>query len=111
MIGDDVNREFRILEGIRIRTCVQSGFCCSKSPCGYGESTSDDDPACKYLSEPNKIGQQFCGRYEWIVENVPGYEFYPAFGAGCCMPMFNEKRTNILQKLKELRPEDFADVV
>lgn len=88
------------LDGIAIRPCMKSGFCCTKSPCAYGEF-NETKSACKYLSEPNDIGQRDCLRYEWIIKNVPSYKTYPAFGAGCCMPMFNDMRENIIKKIKE----------
>lgn len=80
--------------------CIKSGFCCTKAPCAYGE-WNDDRSACVHLSKPNEIGQRVCGRYDWIKENVPGWENYPAFGAGCCMPMFNEARASIITKYIE----------
>ena|SRR3989337_1528437 len=82
------------------KPCMKSGFCCTKAPCGYGE-WNEDKSACKHLLPPNKIGQRDCGRYDWIKENVPNWEFYPAFGAGCCMPMFNTLRENIIKKIIE----------
>lgn len=95
---DTIVTETRYLEGIRIKSCLNSGFCCTKVPCEYGER-NETNGACKYLTEPNSIGQMFCGRYDWIMENVPGAEWYPGFGAGCCMPMFNEMRDEVFKKL------------
>jgi hypothetical protein len=108
-LGDSVNREIKHLDGIRIRTCVQSGFCCTTAPCEYGEKRKDSN-ACKYLSEANEIGQKFCGRYEWIMQNAPDPENYPAFGGGCCMPIGNTVRLEILEKLKKIRL-DFEHVL
>ena len=89
-----------MLYGIPVKPCMKSGFCCTKSPCSYGESISEENNACKYLLEPNDLGQRDCGRYQWIIDNVPNYEFYPAFGSGCCMPMFNEMREIVIQNIK-----------
>lgn len=91
-----------ILEGIPVKPCMKSGFCCTKAPCAYGEF-NESQTACKYLGEPNNIGQRDCLRYEWIIQNVPNYEFYPAFGAGCCMPMFNELRETVINNIKKLK--------
>jgi hypothetical protein len=91
------------LYGIPIRPCMKSGFCCNKAPCGYGESISETEPGCKFLLPPNDIGQRDCGRYDWIVANVPGYEIYPAFGAGCCMPIGNEPRQQIIENIKKMK--------
>jgi hypothetical protein len=88
------------LDGIPVKRCLKSGFCCTKQPCAYGE-WNDKKSQCKYLSEPNEIGQKVCTRYEWIKENVPTWEFYPAFGGGCCMPLGNTLRDEILIKLKQ----------
>ena len=91
-----------ILDGIPIKPCVGSGFCCTKAPCGYGEM-KEDKSGCKFLLPPNDIGQKACGKYDWIKDNVPDWEIYPAFGGGCCMTMFNEPRQKIILKLNELR--------
>lgn len=89
---------------LNIKPCVNSGFCCIKVPCGYGE-WNEDKSACKYLEPPNDIGQRLCGRYDWIVENAPDKgAIYPAFGAGCCMPLFNDLRKAIIKKLNEANP-------
>jgi len=87
-----------ILEGVAIKPCVSSGFCCTKSPCAYGEA--NEKGACKHLTEPNELGQMACGRYDWIKENVPNWEYYPAFGAGCCMPIFNTMREQVIKNIK-----------
>lgn len=88
------------IDGLEIQPCVMSGFCCTKSPCAFGE-WNEDQSACKYLSKPNDIGQKICERYDWIKENVIGWEMYPAFGGGCCMTLFNGPRQEIIKKLKE----------
>lgn len=86
--------------------CVGSGMCCKKVPCGYGER----DPEtgwCLHLvpwSEDTVSEPRYrCGRYEFI-RTQPGSEFMPAFGAGCCMSLFNEARENILVELRK-KPE------
>ena len=93
-----------ILEGIPIKPCMKSGFCCTKSPCAYGEF-NENKTACKYLSDPNDISQRDCLRYQWIIENVPTYKSYPAFGGGCCMPMFNEMRDQVINNIKNKKHE------
>lgn len=89
-----------MLDGIPVKRCLKSGFCCTKSPCAYGE-WNENKTACKHLSEPNEIGQKVCNHYEWIKANVTNWQYYPAFGAGCCMPLGNNLRNEILIKLKE----------
>jgi len=102
----EIITEPRFIEGHYIKPCLGSGRCCIQSPCGYGEWNSDSS-ACRYLEPPNEIGMRGCGRYEWIVENVPDYQFYPAFGSGCGSGMFNTLRDAILARL----PEDIRSII
>lgn len=76
--------------------CVRSGLCCKKAACGFGERTSEDDPACKFL-EGEGPGEYFCGIAEEIVKD-PSWEISPAFGAGCCMALFNDAREQVLRE-------------
>ena len=76
-----------------IKACVNSGSCCLKSPCGFGEPV-DGDSRCASLEFDEK-GMSRCGKYEEIVRD-PSSTFSPAFGAGCCMSMFNERRKEII---------------
>jgi hypothetical protein len=39
-----------------------------------------------------------CGRYAFISQQ-PGADFMPAFGAGCCMSVFNENRERVIRLL------------
>ncbi len=87
------------LNGIQIKPCVKSGFCCSKAPCGYGE-WNENKTACMHLTEPNELQQRLCGKYQWIKDNVADWHLYPAFGGGCCMPLFNEMRENVIVNIK-----------
>lgn len=89
------------IEGYPIKPCMKSGFCCTTSPCGYG-AWNEVTHQCKHLQLPNSIGQRDCGRDEWIKANVPGWEFYPAFGGGCCMSMFNQAREQVIANINKL---------
>ena len=80
----------------RASPCVRSGLCCKKAPCAFGVSKSDTDLACLYL-EGDAPGNYRCGIAEWIVTQR-GWEHNPAFGAGCCMPLFNEDRERVLRE-------------
>lgn len=40
-----------------------------------------------------------CGRYDYIKQQ-PGNEMMPAFGAGCCMSLFNKERNKIIKEVK-----------
>lgn len=89
--------------GLPIKPCMKSGFCCTKAPCGYGE-WNNERSSCKYLDAPNDLNQRDCLRYQWIIDNAPDYKFYPGFGAGCCMALFNAARENVIQKIAEKDP-------
>jgi hypothetical protein len=84
--------------------CVNSGFCCKIAPCPFGEVVSDTDRSCKFLveveQEQGKHPRYICGKYDEIIQQ-PGWELAPAFGAGCCMTLFNHDRAAILKELKE----------
>lgn len=78
--------------------CVRSGLCCQRAPCAYGER-SEEGGGCRYL-EADETGPGYttyrCGRYDWILANVPDWRAHPAFGAGCSAPLFNVNRAAIL---------------
>jgi hypothetical protein len=79
------------------KPCVMSGFCCRKGPCAFGE-WSEEKQQCEFLIDKDD-GTTRCGKYEEIL-NLPQEQWYhnPAFGAGCCMPLFNDARQKILNK-------------
>lgn len=86
----------------RIRPCVGSGFCCKKSPCGYGERDKETG-WCIHLvpwkDDTLDIPRYRCGRYEYIVKQ-PGADMMPAFGGGCCSPLFNDDRDRIVRVIR-----------
>ena len=83
--------------------CLRSGHCCKSGPCAFGER----DPGvtqCKFLEVEFRHGDveiHRCGKYEEIMALPPeaGARFNPAFGAGCCQPLFNEPRERIIRAL------------
>lgn len=83
------------------RPCVGSGYCCKKAPCGFGEP--DATGGCRFLvvweQSATQTERYRCGKYAEIA-GQPGAELSPAFGAGCCSPLFNERRTQILVELR-----------
>lgn len=85
-------------------SCVGSGMCCKKAPCTFGEA--DETGGCRFLKvwedDDLKVERYRCGRYDEIV-NEPTAEIAPAFGAGCCMTMFNQRRSEILVELRSRR--------
>jgi len=88
--------------------CVQCGYCCSVTPCPYGEEVSRDNHACKYLSKPNEFGQRLCTKYDAIKMDFSNTlkstlrDLCPAFGAGCCGSLFNNIRDAVIIKLKKV---------
>lgn len=86
--------------------CVGSGFCCKKGPCPFGSRTSEMNPACIHLvliqQEPGLYPRYTCGIYDEIIGR-PGWEFAPAFGAGCCSTLFNEDRSAIIAQLRNTK--------
>ncbi len=95
---DDIITEYRELDGIYIRPCVGSGFCCTKSPCGFGAWNAEHS-ACTFLEQPNEYGQRGCGKYEEIKTLTPFWMYYPAFGGGCSSPVGNIKREEVIKNL------------
>lgn len=87
-----------------IGPCVGSGYCCKKAPCGYGEP--DETGGCRFLvvwdQNETKTERYRCGKYEEI-QDLPGADLMPAFGAGCCSSFFNERRDAVLIELRTPR--------
>lgn len=85
------------------RQCVRSGFCCKQAPCAFGEWDAVKRQ-CRHLEIDREIAPGVvthrCGIYAEI-SGKPGAEISPAFGAGCCSPMFNENRSAIIRVTKE----------
>ncbi len=80
--------------------CVGSGLCCQKAPCDFGE-WDVAKKSCKFLEEGfsyDNLTIFRCGRYEYIKQQ-PGNEIMPAFGAGCCMSLFNTGRQKIIKEI------------
>jgi hypothetical protein len=86
--------------------CVRSGYCCKVRPCFYGEVKSPTDHSCKFLEVEREIAPGVpvyrCGKYEWIMANVPEAEWmiHPAFGGGCSSPLFNTDRNQIIRLIR-----------
>jgi hypothetical protein len=81
----------------RVRPCLRSGLCCKKGPCGYGTWDAAAKQCVHLLVDhvlPNGAEVHACAIHDEIITQ-PGAEFSPAFGAGCCMPMFNQFRDAI----------------
>lgn len=75
--------------------CVQSGFCCRRAPCPFG-SWDEKQHKCSFLTDDN-----LCAKYDEILAMpVEMWKHAPAFGAGCCMPLFNEARENRIRELR-----------
>lgn len=86
-----------------IRQCVQSGFCCKKAPCAFGTWDAVKGQ-CAHLEVAHELAPGVtvhrCGIYDQI-KGKPGADINPAFGAGCCSPLFNENRSAIIRLTME----------
>lgn len=87
--------------------CLRSGLCCRTGPCAFGEWDAERHQ-CRFLEVALNHPQYTiysCGKKAEI-EALPasaGAHLNPAFGHGCCMPLFNENRRAIAN---HHRPED-----
>lgn len=89
-----------LMKEFKSSPCVGSGLCCKTGPCGYG-IWLPEEKRCKYLETALKdsgVEIYRCGNYEYIIKQ-PGHEMMPAFGAGCCMGLFNTDRSNIIKQI------------
>lgn len=77
---------------------MRSGHCCKQAPCPFG-TWDPIKKQCAHLIVDRVLApgveQHACGIYAEIV-GKPGAEISPAFGAGCCQPLFNEARSKII---------------
>lgn len=80
---------------IPVRACVRSGFCCKKTPCGFG-GWNNARTQCAYLGVDDK-GLHLCEKFDEISLD-PTSSVSPAFGAGCCMPLGNTDRERIIKE-------------
>lgn len=71
------------VDGLKARPCLRSGYCCKQGICSFGEWDSAKGQ-CSHLGG-EKPGEHYCMIAEYIV-TCPGWDFSPAFGAGCCSP-------------------------
>jgi len=80
------------------RPCIRSGFCCKQGTCPYGVYDIKAE-RCRHLVDDVEVSPgQFttkCAIYDHINEQ-PESIWSPAFGAGCCSPMFNPDRDAII---------------
>ena len=85
--------------------CVRSGMCCKTSACAFGEWDAKAHQ-CRHL-QTTEAGDGFtvyaCGIKDQIDALPPQYGAHlnPAFGAGCCMPLFNRNREAIIAAYPE----------
>ncbi len=70
------------------KPCVRSGYCCKQAPCAFGK-WSELKHQCEHLQKDEE-GRYECAIYDEIVDK-PGWEFNPAFGAGCCSPLNSDR--------------------
>jgi hypothetical protein len=74
--------------------CVQCGFCCRVSACGYGKWNAEKHQ-CDFLADDST-----CKRYDYIKKREEAV-LLPMMGCGCSSPMFNEDRNAKIEQLKK----------
>ena len=79
-----VNEQKRLAQAAA-KPCVQCGYCCTVRPCTFGEWDFERG-RCKFLTDDME-----CGIYDDIKDDPRG-KWNPAFGTGCCSPLFNTFR-------------------
>ena len=85
-----------MLDGIKIPPCVRSGFCCKQFSCAAGVyHGAEHKGPCKFLRGP-KPGAYACGL---LVDGIISKDDIYA-GAGCCSPMFNTDRNNVIKEVR-----------
>jgi len=90
-ICDSEVPEVSVLKSTRdevCRPCLKCGYCCTKAACPFGEWDVVRG-RCKFLTAGN-----LCGCYQEIIKRPHQAlaDLAPAFGAGCCMPLFDTWR-------------------
>ncbi len=79
---------------MKIKKCVNCGYCCSTSACAFGE-WDESTKKCKFLKF--KGNKSYCNNYKEI-ETVWFSRFNPAFGAGCCSNLNTYRRAIIINE-------------
>lgn len=82
--------------------CLGSGMCCKKSACAFGHWDVQAHK-CKHLVVAmggESVTIYRCGIHDQISKH-PEAVWNPAFGAGCCMPLFNTDRQSIVRVLAD----------
>ncbi len=85
------------IDGYPIRPCVRSGSCCLKATCAVGVGHgADPEGRCKFL-RGESAGNYSCG----LVDDgaIPKDTIHA--GAGCCAPLGNTARDEVVKKLKQ----------
>ena len=83
--------------------CVRSGFCCRTAPCPFGTWDAEAGQ-CEHLVG-DRPGEYACGIHDQI-KDLPGAGISPAFGTGCCSPLFNRDRALVLKSIDKLIKEE-----
>ena len=76
---------------VQFAKCVQCGYCCTVSACGYGE-WDVTKKQCRYLKDGS------CSIYEQMI-TFDQAQTRPMWNSGCCSPLCNTVRE---AKIREL---------
>lgn len=90
------------IDGIPVRRCMQSGMCCKKGPCAFGDWDAEARQ-CRHLIELNKGADwtRYACSIKAEIDALPPEhraDMNPAFGGGCCMPLFNQNREALVRE-------------
>ena len=90
--------------------CVQCGYCCLKTPCGYGKSDSEYEGCIFLVQEDTELKTYKCSKYDEIVEKEKGSS-YPMFDNYCSSSLHNTVRQAVVEKMAKKNSEAFADSI
>ncbi len=90
--------------------CVGSGFCCKRAVCPFGTWDAEAEQCASLVpwdgddltdtDTDGAVTRYRCAKHDEIVQH-PLANFSPAFGAGCCQPLFNVERDRIVRALNQ----------
>lgn len=91
------------IDGQPIRPCLRSGMCCLKATCAVGVGHgADPEGRCKFL-RGDSAGSYSCG----LVDDGTVSKDTIHAGAGCCSPLGNTARDEVLQALLSTQKDGY----
>ena len=86
------------IDGIEVKQCIGSGFCCMNAPCYIASNKYDDKwtSPCPSLAWSEKDFRYYC---QEVLDN-PDLKAPLSIGGGCCQSLFNVNRDQLKQGIK-----------